>query len=230
MAEPHSYSFANPRKIRGWVSIVLDDGASKQNWSAGQTFSRRWIRWRGFFDGRGSIEPSGSWHCFGRRCLVKLSSIWSRRNRHLHSRSSPSVLGACTTLVRRQDLQSSFWWICVTENSAYIPQRRVLPVFMLYYLVKDREVYSKQSWQISRKQQLMPSLHISFKLMSVTVISILVSQHGEELRDWLWQQSIRKVLPLPCTSGGCLPRCTNTWSWLLQMVSYCSFVISKTQM
>lgn len=107
-----------------------------------------------------------------------LSSVRGRRNGHLHSRSRPS--GA-----------SRSCWICIAVQSACIP-RGSTQVFMLYYLVRIESctincltkcltsfpmtLYPTlfQSWQILRKRQFVPSLHISLTLMLVAVIFILV--------------------------------------------------------
>lgn len=50
-------------------------------------------------------------------------------------------------------------------------------------IIPDDTIPNLACHDILRKQQLMPSLHISLKLMLMVVISI--SQHGEEFNDWV---------------------------------------------
>lgn len=62
-----------------------------------------------------------------------------------------------------------------------------------------------QLWHHLMTQQFMPSLPIALKVVSVTAVSIWVSQHRDAFRDRVWRQSRGKILPLPRASGGCLP-------------------------
>lgn len=53
---------------------------------------RRWIRWRGFFHWRDSMQVSGSWHRFWRRTLAGEIVITAHRDFRFHRRVLPMRL------------------------------------------------------------------------------------------------------------------------------------------